>query len=76
MDHCIVTSVNDAKFERRQRKRIDGIITFGGTFGWNVWKEQSKRTFQHKSLQPRVALLRKDDIQQFQSVIRPIIGGE
>jgi predicted negative regulator of RcsB-dependent stress response len=46
MDHCIVTSVNVAKFERRQRKRIDGIITFGGTFGWNVWKKRSKRTFQ------------------------------
>ena len=30
-----------AKFERRQRKRIDGIMIY---FWWNVWKEGSRRT--------------------------------
>jgi len=49
-----------AKFERRQRKRIDVIMIY---FWWNVWKERNRRTFQQKSLQPRqVALLCKDDI--------------
>ena len=36
-----------------------------------------RRTFQQKSLQPRqIALLCKDEIQQFQWATRPIAGGE
>ena len=63
-----------AKFERRQRKRIDGIMIY---FWWNVWKEHNRRTFQQKSLQPRHAvLLCKDDIQLFQLATKPIVSEE
>ena len=62
------------KFDRRQRKRIDGILIY---FWWNLWKERNRRTFQQKSLQPiQVALLCKDEIQQYQMATRPIVGDD
>jgi hypothetical protein len=62
------------RFERKDRKRIDGIMIY---FWWNVWKEINRRTFQQKSLQPcQVALLCKDDIQQYQLATRPITNEE
>jgi hypothetical protein len=44
-------------------------------YWWNVWKERNKKkTFQQKALQPcQVALLCKDDIQQYQLATRPIL---
>jgi len=55
-------------------KRIDGILIY---FWWNLWKEQKRRTFQQKSLQPiQVALLCKDEIQQYQMATRPIVGDD
>jgi hypothetical protein len=49
------------KFDRRQRKRIYGILIY---FCWNISKERNRRTFQQKSLQPIiVALLCRDEIQ-------------
>ena len=63
-----------SKFQRRQRKNIDGIMIY---FWWNVWKEWNRRTFQQKSQQPlQVALLCKEDIQQYQLATRPIVNAE
>jgi hypothetical protein len=58
-----------AKFDGRHKKVFDGVMIY---FWWNIWKEQNKRTFQNKSLQPRqVALLCKEDIQQYQLATSP-----
>jgi len=35
-----------AKFDRGQRKRLDGVMIY---FWWNVWKEWNRRTFQQNS---------------------------
>jgi hypothetical protein len=57
-----------AKFDKRQRKEFDGVMIH---FLWNIWKERNRRTFQNKLLQPRqVALLCKEDIQQYQLATR------
>jgi hypothetical protein len=58
-----------AKINRDQRRMFDGYIIY---FWWNLWKERNRRTFQNKSMQPRqVALLCKEDIEQFQLATRP-----
>lgn len=63
-----------AKFYKRQRKMIDGIMIY---FWWNIWKERNRRTFQQKSLQAnQVALLCKDDIQRYQFAARPTVQQE
>jgi len=56
------------KTDKDQRKVFDGIMIY---FWWNLWKERNRRTFQNKSLQPsQVALLCKEDIEQYQLATR------
>jgi hypothetical protein len=63
-----------AKVEKEQKKKFDGITIY---FWWNIWKERNRRIFQQKSLQPcQVALLCKDDIQQYQLATRTTAQGE
>jgi hypothetical protein len=57
------------KFEKRQRRRVDGILIY---FWWNLWKEMNRRTFQQKSLTPRqVAILCKEEIDQYTMAMVP-----
>jgi hypothetical protein len=61
-----------AKFERTQRRKIDGIMIY---LWWHIWKEWNRRTFQNKALtSSQVAQLCKDDILQYQLATTP--GGE
>ena len=56
------------KIDKDQRKAFDGIMIY---FWWNLWKETNRRTFQNKLLQPsQVALLCKEDIEQYQLATR------
>ena len=56
------------KTDKDQRKAFDGIMIY---FWWNLWKERNRRTFQNKSLQSsQVALLCKEDIEQYQLATR------
>lgn len=51
------------KFDRAQRKVIDGIFIY---FWWSIWKERNRRVFQQQSLQPiQVAMLCRDDLQEY-----------
>ena len=57
-----------AKVDKEQRKPFNGVMIY---FWWNLWKERNRRTFQNKTLQPRqVALLCKEDIEQYQLATR------
>jgi hypothetical protein len=58
-----------ANIDRSQRKVFNDIMIY---FWWNVWKDKNRRTFQNKTVQPRqVALLCKEEVEQYQLATRP-----
>jgi hypothetical protein len=52
------------RFNKAQKSHFDGMVVY---FWWNIWKERSRRTFQHECKTTKeVTHLIKEDVQLFQ----------